>query len=305
MGKIIGSGPCSPPSPFGYFPLGGGRFIAIHNLEMISPASVDARFRLSADQAEDLAASYGTPLYVIDEAHFRARVRRYLAAFRAVWPRSELAYASKANSTLAVLAMAHQEGCVIDVASEGELRAALAAGVPAERCHFHGNNKSREEIGFALGAEVGAVVVDNFVEIEELGTRNSDLGASRLDGSSPAPPPSLRATSSAPLEVTPSRLRRSPPAPQGGMGGGGSSTSIVLRLAPGVDPVTHHKISTGQADTKFGFNIADGSAEKALVRCLELGLPVAGFHCHVGSQDRKSTRLNSSHLKLSRMPSSA
>ena len=59
---------------------------------------------------------------------------------------------------------------------------------------------------------------------------------------------------------------------------------LVLRLAPGVDPVTHAKISTGQADTKFGFNIADGSAEKALERCLELHLPVIGFHCHVGSQ---------------------
>src|SRR5262249_45758658 len=59
---------------------------------------------------------------------------------------------------------------------------------------------------------------------------------------------------------------------------------LVLRLAPGVDPVTHAKISTGQADTKFGFNIADGSGEKATVRCLELGLPLYGFHCHVGSQ---------------------
>ena len=57
-----------------------------------------------------------------------------------------------------------------------------------------------------------------------------------------------------------------------------------VSLAPGVDPHTHAKISTGQADTKFGFNIADGSAEKALRRCLELDLNVIGFHCHVGSQ---------------------
>jgi len=59
---------------------------------------------------------------------------------------------------------------------------------------------------------------------------------------------------------------------------------LILRLAPGVDPVTHHKISTGQADTKFGFNISDGAAERAVVRCLEAGLPLYGFHCHVGSQ---------------------
>ncbi|HVL40220.1 MAG TPA: diaminopimelate decarboxylase, partial [Fimbriimonadaceae bacterium] len=62
------------------------------------------------------------------------------------------------------------------------------------------------------------------------------------------------------------------------------ATKVVLRLAPGVDPITHHKISTGQADTKFGFNIANGSAEAAVLRCLELGLPLIGFHCHVGSQ---------------------
>ena len=207
---------------------------------MISPAKTDSRFRLTDSQARELASAYGTPLYVIDEAHFRARIRRYLTAFRACWPRVELAFASKANSTLAVLAIAHQEGCVIDVASEGELRAALAAGVPAGHCHMHGNNKSEQEIEFALDAGVSQIVIDNFQEIRlisEIGYRISD--------------------------------RR---------------TKYVLRLAPGVDPVTHHKISTGQADTKFGFNIADGSAEGALAGCLELGLNVVGFHCHVGSQ---------------------
>jgi len=63
-----------------------------------------------------------------------------------------------------------------------------------------------------------------------------------------------------------------------------AKTSVVIRLAPGVDPVTHHKISTGQADTKFGFNIVDGSAERATKRCLDLQLPLIGYHCHVGSQ---------------------
>lgn len=200
--------------------------------------ATDNRFRLSESLAWSLAEAYGTPLYVIDGAHFRATIRRYLSAFKASWPKCELSYASKANSTLALLAIAHQEGCVIDVASEGELRAALAAGVPASHCHLHGNNKSVREIEFALSQGIAEIVIDNFQEIENLGTRISDLG----------------------------------------------ETKCVLRLAPGVDPVTHHKISTGQADTKFGFNIADGSAESALERCLESRLPVIGFHCHVGSQ---------------------
>lgn len=203
---------------------------------MTAPALPDTRFRLSAGLADELAAAYGTPLYVIDEAHLRARIRAYRDAFRNAYPNSELAYASKANSTLAVLAIAAQEGCVIDVASEGELRAALAAGVPADRCHLHGNNKQLNELTFAIGRGIGAIVVDHFGEIETVAA----LGVGRA--------------------------------------------KVVLRLAPGVDPVTHAKISTGQADTKFGFNIADGSAERATLRCLELGLPLIGFHCHVGSQ---------------------
>lgn len=198
----------------------------------------DGRFRLSEAQAREMAELFGTPLYVLDEAHFRARIRRYVAACEAAYPRARIAFASKANSTLAVLAIAAQEGCLIDVASEGELRAALAAGVPAGQCHLHGNNKSRAEIEFAVEQGVSEIVVDNFPEIETLAeiARSRDL------------------------------------------------PDLVLRLAPGVDPVTHAKISTGQADTKFGFNIADGSAERAVIRCLEARLPLIGVHCHVGSQ---------------------
>lgn len=198
----------------------------------------DDRFRLTESQARDLAESFGTPLYVVDEAHFRARIRRYRAAFGAADPDGEITFASKANSTLALLAIAHDEGCLIDVASEGEFRAALRAGVPPARCHLHGNNKRPEELRFAFEEGVGQIVVDNFAEIETIAA-----------------------------------LAKERPCPE-----------LILRLAPGVDPITHAKISTGQADTKFGFNVADGAAERATRRVLELGLPLGGFHCHVGSQ---------------------
>lgn len=62
------------------------------------------------------------------------------------------------------------------------------------------------------------------------------------------------------------------------------NTRVLLRLAPGVDPITHEKISTGQEDTKFGFSISGGDAERALQLCLDRGLPLVGIHCHVGSQ---------------------
>src|SRR6185436_6089387 len=175
----------------------------------------DTRFRLTEPQARAISETFGTPIYVIDETHFRDRIHRYRAAAERAHPRTQIAFASKANSTLAVLAIAAQEGCLIDVASEGELRAALAAGVPAAKCHLHGNNKTRREIVFAIDKGVSEIVVDNFPEIETL------------------------------IQI--SQDRQLP--------------DLVLRLAPGVDPVTHEKISTGQADTKFGFNIADGSSE--------------------------------------------
>ena len=207
---------------------------------MIASPIVDTRFRLSESVALELAKSYGTPLYVVDEAHFRAKIRAYRSAFRDAYTRSQISFASKANSTLALIKIAYQEGCSIDVASEGELRVALAAGVPGNTCHLHGNNKQASELEFAVANEIGHIVADNFDEIELLN------------------------------QLLTNDQRK--------------ATKIVLRLAPGVDPVTHAKISTGQADTKFGFNIADGSAEKAAVRCLELGLNLFGFHCHVGSQ---------------------
>ena len=203
---------------------------------MPTEAAVDSRLILADQVVRELAASFGTPLYVIDEAHLRGRVRAFRSAFAAAHPKTELTYASKANSTLAVLKIVASEGCLIDVASEGELRAALAAGVSPAKVHVHGNAKSAQEIAAAFEAGVSQIVVDNFEEIERIAVT---LGA---------------------------------------------CPDLMLRLAPGVDPKTHEKISTGQADTKFGFNIADGSAERALLRCISLGLPVVGFHCHVGSQ---------------------
>ncbi|MBL8059587.1 MAG: diaminopimelate decarboxylase [Chthonomonas sp.] len=196
----------------------------------------DDRFVLDDSLAIRLAEEFGTPLYVVSEEAFRSRLRRYRKAFSAAYPATRLSYASKANSILAVLRIAHDEGFDIDVASEGELRAALLAGVPASDCHLHGNAKTEREIDFALEQGIGEILVDNFRELDRLAARN--LGA----------------------------------------------TKLMLRLAPGVDPKTHRAISTGQADTKFGFNIADGSAEKAVEICFEKRLPLHGFHCHVGSQ---------------------
>src|SRR5438132_14088244 len=84
-----------------------------------------------------LADEHGTPLFVYDEDHRRARCREAVAAFG-----DGVAYGSKAFLCLAMARLVHEEGMRVDVATGGELHVALAAGVPPERIALHGNNKS-------------------------------------------------------------------------------------------------------------------------------------------------------------------
>ncbi len=121
----------------------------------------------------ELAKEYGTPLYVMDEAHIRGQMRGMKEAFQKLHAETEVIYASKAFSCLAIARIADEEGLMLDVASAGELYTALRADFPAERIVFHGNNKSREELAMALQAGVGRVIVDNE---RELGILNELAG---------------------------------------------------------------------------------------------------------------------------------
>ena len=116
----------------------------------------------------ELANQFGTPLYVYDVALIRERARGFKQAFDEQNVKAQVAYASKAFSTIAMLQVAEEEGLSLDVVSGGELYTALSAGFPVERIHFHGNNKSREELEMAIGKGIGCIVVDNFYEIELL-----------------------------------------------------------------------------------------------------------------------------------------
>jgi diaminopimelate decarboxylase len=137
-------------------------------------------FRLESGQAWDLADRFGTPLYVLDEATIRSRARAYRESFKSASPGSILSYASKANSTLAVIEILHQEGFTIDVASEGELEAALRAGVPAAECHLHGNAKSNALLDRALEEGIGKIVVDSLTEAQQLADRKSKFKNTKL-----------------------------------------------------------------------------------------------------------------------------
>ncbi|KAB7708865.1 diaminopimelate decarboxylase [Bacillus aerolatus] len=115
-----------------------------------------------------LAEHYGTPLYIYDVALIRQRARGFKDTFEKLGVTAQVAYASKAFSAIGMIQLAEQEGLSLDVVSGGELYTAIKAGFPAERIHFHGNNKSREELAMALEQRIGCIVVDNFYELELL-----------------------------------------------------------------------------------------------------------------------------------------
>jgi diaminopimelate decarboxylase len=189
-----------------------------------------------------LAHELGTPLYVFCEATLRERVHAYRAALERFYAgRGDIAYASKAYLSLAMAQLMADEGLHLDVVSGGELYVARRAGFPVDRIHFHGNNKSSDELQQALSAGAGRIVVDNFHELNML---------AHLAGS-----------------------------------GGFAPVRIWLRLATGVLASTHAHLQTGHHEAKFGFSIATGDAERAVMAAMELSaLTVAGLHSHIGSQ---------------------
>jgi diaminopimelate decarboxylase len=132
----------------------------------------DGTLHLAGVDVRDLAERFGTPLFVVDEADFRARAAEFAAAFGA----GSVHYAAKAFLCTEVARWVADEGLSLDVCSGGELAVALRAGFPAERIAFHGNNKSVAELVAAVEAGVGRVVLDSFHEIARLDAVARDRG---------------------------------------------------------------------------------------------------------------------------------
>ena len=115
-----------------------------------------------------LAEEFGTPVMVVAEDAVRQRARDYLAAFRNRWPRSDVAFASKAFPCTAIQRLMAEEGLLLDVAGGGEIVTALAAGADPARMVLHGNAKTDEDLEMAIHHGVGLVVVDNEDDIDRL-----------------------------------------------------------------------------------------------------------------------------------------
>ena len=123
----------------------------------------------------ELAKEFGTPLWVIDEQGLRLNCRDVRQTFSQLGD-SLVLYACKTLCTSAICRIIADEGLGLDVVSGGELYTAINAGVPVENIYFHGNNKSLEEIIWAVETGIGRFVVDNFYELNLL-----DMVCSKLD----------------------------------------------------------------------------------------------------------------------------
>lgn len=188
----------------------------------------------------ELAKEYGTPLYVYDIQLFRERAKAFQKTFEEEGIAHQVAYASKAFSSIAIYQVAAEENLSLDVVSSGELYTAIQSGFPKEKIHFHGNNKSRSELRMAFEEEIGCIVVDNFYEIELLKELSEQLK---------------------------------------------KPMNILLRVTPGIEAHTHDYITTGQEDSKFGFDLNNGQADRAFRETFQHEfLNVLGLHCHIGSQ---------------------
>jgi diaminopimelate decarboxylase len=203
----------------------------------------------------DLAAQYGTPVFVLDEEDFRGRCREFSQAFG---ERAAVFYAAKAFCCRGVLRWAAGEGLGVDVCTGGELEVALAAGVDPAMITMHGSNKLLSELERAVATGVGHVVVDSFEEIARLAfvTEERDGVAG---GVRPADDRYAQRVTAAPR--------------------------VLVRVTTGVEAHTHDFVATAHDDQKFGFSLSSGAADEAVRRVLAApSLDFAGLHSHIGSQ---------------------
>ena len=116
-------------------------------------------------RVSDLVKQYGTPLYVMSEGHLRDKLEE-LQDFMNQYEKSLPLFASKSFSCLAMYKLIKEYNIGIDCVSAGEMSIALKAGVDPDKIYFHGNNKTREELQYALEVGVGTIVIDNDYEYE-------------------------------------------------------------------------------------------------------------------------------------------
>lgn len=116
----------------------------------------------------ELAEKFGTPLYVMDEETVRNNCRMFKKSIDENYEKGLVLFASKALNCLQMCRIVNEEGLGLDCVSGGEIYTALKAGFPADKIYFHGNNKTTDEMIYAIENKIGTIIVDNHFELEEL-----------------------------------------------------------------------------------------------------------------------------------------
>ncbi|MCY0899458.1 MAG: diaminopimelate decarboxylase [Firmicutes bacterium] len=138
--------------------------------------SSNGQISIGGVDLQDLAKTYGTPLYVLDYHTLHQRMCRFQEAMASLHVPGQVMYAGKAFLCRAMAELVAREGLGLDVVSGGELVTALTAGMDPQRIVFHGNVKTREEIRLALTHHVGEIVVDSLDELRRIDQMARELG---------------------------------------------------------------------------------------------------------------------------------
>lgn len=215
-------------------------------LPLTATINNDNHLEIGGCDVTDLVRQFGSPLYILDEQTLRTSATQYREAFKEFYPgESQVIYASKAWSCMAIVNILASEGIGFDVVSGGELytttKALETSGYSPDdfkdKIYLHGNNKSVAELELAIDSQC-KIIVDNWLELETL----AQLSLKKQE-----------------------------------------SVNILIRLTPGIECHTHEYIRTGSIDSKFGFSANQLEAvftfikEQPYLNCI-------GLHAHIGSQ---------------------
>lgn len=133
---------------------------------MVAEYNDSGELTMGGTSLKTIAQSFGTPTIVYDEVQIRNQMRRFHESFKKSGLNYNVSYASKAFTCLQMVKLVQEENLELDVVSEGELYTALEAGFDPQHIHFHGNNKTKHEIRYALESKVGYIVIDSLEEID-------------------------------------------------------------------------------------------------------------------------------------------
>lgn len=128
----------------------------------------DGMLEIGGAKVDDIISKVGTPTIIYDENLIEEKINEYKINFKSGKFETEVVYASKAFTCLAMIEKIREGGLSLDVVSKGELVTAIEGGFPMEKVYFHGNNKTPEELNLIFDAGVGHIVIDNLMEIEDV-----------------------------------------------------------------------------------------------------------------------------------------